>query len=240
MKQANDLREENLLLTQACADRFWSERAELSAFLHQISAQLAEIHPNSTSPEHIQHEQEKYQQLFNDTSAHRMKFQEILQDHSLQLLALLSNNSDETHEIHRALQELEQQWNEVQTDLNNCGNELAQAMIKSTEFNAKLERVSTWFDDAAFPAALATVPAAVALENSAEFERIRTFKEHLDCKYIDMVHLKQDYTDIEHCQHIDEIRQQEADEKEKATFVEEQLVSMDSKWTQLNGQIQEQ
>jgi len=60
MKRANDLHEENLLLTQTCANQFWSEYNELSIFLNHISKQLSEIHPYSTSREYIEHEQEKY------------------------------------------------------------------------------------------------------------------------------------------------------------------------------------
>ena len=213
MKQTNDLREKNLLLTQSCANIFLTECNELSLFLNTISQQLSQIHPHSTSREYIEHEQDKYNQLLNEFLNKKDKFQEFLQQHSLQLLTLISSNQQETEDIQRYINDLEQQWNQIQTDLDLCQNELSQAMIKVVDFNAKLESVSTWFDDSS------TLPTTI--------EHIRTFKEHLDNKYIDIVNLKQDYTDIEQTE-------------EKTNLVEEQLVEIDSKWTQLNDKIQEQ
>jgi hypothetical protein len=218
MKQANDLCEENLLLTQSCANSFWSEYNELSLFLNNISQQLSQIHPRSTSREYIEHEQEKFNRLMNEFSTKQIKFQELLQKHSLQLLTLISTNQQETEDIQRYVNELEQEWNRIQTDLSICQTELSEAMMKSVDFNAKLESVSTWFDDAS------SLPTTI--------EHIRTFKEHLDNKYIDIVNLKQDYTDIE--------QQNEYITEEKTNLVEEQLVEIDSKWTQLNDKIQEQ
>jgi hypothetical protein len=97
-------------------------------------------------------------------------------------------------------------------------------MIKSVEFNSKLENVQIWFDDKS--------NLTTTVENNDEFEHIRIFKEHLDNKYIDIINLKQDYTDIE--------QQNEYVIEEKVNLVEEQLIEMDSKWTHLNEQIQEQ
>jgi DNA repair exonuclease SbcCD ATPase subunit len=232
MKQANDIRTENLLLTQTCADTYWSQHNELSTFLNHIEKELTEIRPRSTSREHIKREKEKYNQLVNDFSNNEMKFKEILEQHSSQLLALISNNSQESEDIQRSVNELGQEWNRIQSNFQNCQNELEQAMIESAEFNSKLERVSTWFDDTSFNTNTET--------NNNEFDRIRTFKEHLDCKYLDIVHLKQDYTDIEQSkqQNIDETIK--SDEHEKTNLVEQQLSNIDSKWTQLNDQIQEQ
>ncbi len=221
MKRANDLHEENILLTQKTANQFWSEYNELSIFLDDISKKLIEIHPCSTSCEYIEHEQEKYNQLIKNFLNKKIKFQEFLQQYSLQLLTLISNNQQETQEIQCYIQELKQKWDQIQTNLNICQNQLLEAMIKSTEFNAKLENVSTWFDETS---SLTTSNE----DNKNEFEHIRTVKEHLDKKYIDIINLKQDYTDIE--------QQME----EKVNLVEEQLVDFDSKWIQLNDKIQEQ
>jgi len=236
MKQANDIRTENLLLTQTCANTYWSQHNELSTFLNNIEKQLSQIRPRSTSREHIEREKDKYNQLANDLSMNEIKFQEILEQHSLQLLALISNNPEESEDIQRSVNELEQEWHRVQNNFKTCQNELDQAMIESAEFNSKLERVSTWFDDTSFP---------ITIENNNEFERIRTFKEHLDCKYLDIVNLKQDYIDIEQHkqQQIDgTIKQVEhnKEENEKTNLVEQQLINIDSKWTQLNEKIQEQ
>ncbi|CAF3411588.1 unnamed protein product [Rotaria sp. Silwood1] len=235
MKKANDIRTENLLLTQTCASTFWSQYNELSTFLNNIDKQLSQIRPRSTSREHIEHEKEKYNQLMNDFSTSEIKFKEILQQHGVLLLTLISNNQEETEDIQRNLNELEQEWNRIETNLHQCQNQLEQAMIESTEFNTKLERVSTWFDDTSFP---------LTMDNDNEFERIRIFKEHLDCKYLDIINLKQDYTDIE--QHKQQrtdgtIQQDQHDmeEAEKTNLVEEQLINIDSKWTQLNDKIQE-
>jgi len=98
-------------------------------------------------------------------------------------------------------------------------------MIKSNEFNAKLESVSTWFDDTS------SLTTDIQDKNN-EFERIRTVKEHLDKKYMDIINLKQVYTDIE--------QENEYVTEEKANPVEEQFGEIDSKWTQLNDKIQEQ
>jgi DNA repair exonuclease SbcCD ATPase subunit len=236
MKQANDIRTENILLTQACANTFWSQHTDLSTVLNKIEKQLLQIRPRSTSREHIEREKEKYQQLANEFSSHQIQFQEILNQHSSQLLSLISNNPEESEDIQRNLNELGQEWNRIQTNLNTCQNELQQAMFESAEFNSKLERVSTWFDDTSFP---------TTINDNNEFERIRTFKEHLDCKYLDIVNLKQDYTDIEQHkqQRIDgRIQQDQHDmeENEKTNLVEEQLINIDSKWSQLNGKIQDQ
>jgi len=236
MKQANDIRTENLLLTQTCANTYWSEHNELSTNLNNIEKQLSQIRPRSTSREHIEREKDKYNQLSNDLLINKIKYQEILHQHSSQLLALISNNPEESKEIQHSLNELEQEWNRIENNFTICQNELDQAMIESAEFNSKLERVSTWFDDTSFP---------ITIENNNEFQHIRTFKEHLDCKYLDIVNLKQDYTDIEQHkqQRIDgTIQQDEHDmeEHEKTNLVEQQLSNIDSKWTQLNDKIQEQ
>ncbi|CAF2993985.1 unnamed protein product [Rotaria sp. Silwood2] len=236
MKQANDIRTENLLLTQTCGNTFWSQYNELSTFLNNIDKQLLQIRPRSTSREHIEHEKEKYNQLMNDFSNNEIKFKEILHEHSALLLTLISNNQEETEDIQRNLNELEQEWNRIEINLNQCQNQLEQAMIESNEFNTKLECVSTWFDDTSFP---------LTTEDNNEFERIRIFKEHLDCKYLDIINLKQDYTDIEqHKQQRNDgtIQQDQHDmeENEKTNLVEEQLINIDSKWTQLNDKIQEQ
>jgi DNA repair exonuclease SbcCD ATPase subunit len=228
MKQANDIRTENLVLTQACANTYWSEHNELSTFLNNIEKELSQIRPRSTSREHIEREKDKYNQLSTEFLNNQIKFQEILQEHGSHLLTLISNNPEESEEIQQSLTELEQEWNNIQTNFQSCRNELEQAMIESAEFNSKLERVSTWFDDTSFP---------TTIENNNEFERIRTFKEHLDCKYLDIVNLKQDYTDIEQHKQNDE---RDTEENEKTNLIEEQLVNIDSKWTQLNGKIQEQ
>ena len=63
MKQANDIRTENILLTQTCANTFWSQQDELSTFLNNIEKELLQIRPRSTSREHIEREKEKYHQL---------------------------------------------------------------------------------------------------------------------------------------------------------------------------------
>ena len=42
----------------------------------------------------------------------KYKFQEILQQHSSQLLTLISSNPEESEEIQRSLNELEQEWNQ--------------------------------------------------------------------------------------------------------------------------------
>jgi chromosome segregation ATPase len=233
MKQANDIRTENLLLTQTCANTYWSQHTELSTFLTNLEKQLLEIRPRSTSREHIEREKAKYNQIANDLSTNQIKFKEILEQHSSYLLALIANNPEESEDIQRSINELESEWNRIENNLKTCQNELEQAMIESAEFNSKLERVSTWFDDTSFP---------ITTENQNEFERIRTFKEHLDCKYLDIVNLKQDYTDIEQHkqQRIDGSIKHDAEENEKTNLVEEQLIHIDSKWTQLNDQIQEQ
>ncbi|CAF4590423.1 unnamed protein product, partial [Rotaria sp. Silwood2] len=167
MKQTNDLREENLLLTQVCANKFWSEYNELSTILNNISQQLSQIRPRSTSRQYLENEQEKYNQLVKDFSNNEIKYQEILQKYGLQLLTLISDNQQETDDIHRCLYELVQQWNQLQTDLNICQQELKQSMIKSDELNAKLENVSTWFDDKS--------SFTTNIETNNEFEHIRTF-----------------------------------------------------------------
>ena len=235
MKQANDLRAENLLLTQACANQFWSEQHELSAALDAIDKQLGQIRPRSTSREHIEREKEKFQQLLEDFSKNEEKFREILEQHSVQLLTLIRSNPEESEDVQRSLNELEHEYRRIQNNFKTCQEELDQAMIESAEFNAKLERVSTWFDDTSFQP---------VIDDQDEFERIRTFKEHLDCKYLDIVHLKQDYTEIEQnkqqrSEPVVPPTKQEMEETEKNNLVEEQLGEMDSKWTQLNEKIQE-
>jgi chromosome segregation ATPase len=226
MKQANDLHEENLLLIQTTANQFWSEYNELSIFLDNISKQLLEIHPCSTSYEYIEHEQEKYNQLITDFLNKQIKYQEFLQQYSLQLLTLISNNQQETEDIQCCIHELEQKWNRIQTDLNTCQNQLSEAMIKSAEFNAKLESVSTWFDETS------SLTTTIEDDNNNQFEHIRTVKENLDKKYMDIVNLKQDYTDIE--------QQNEYIMEEKTNLIQEQFEEIDLKWTQLNDKIQEQ
>ena len=236
MKQANDIRTENLLLTQACANTFWTQHSELATFLDNVEKQLSQIRPRSTSREHIEREKHKYNQLVNDFTAQQTKFQEILHEQSLQLLTLIANNPEEIEEVQRNLHELEQEWNRIQTNFETCEQELQQAMVESAEFNSKLERVSTWFDDTSVP---------TSVNDNDEFERIRTFKEHLDCKYLDIINLKQDYTDIEQRKQQSlggKIPQDNRDmeETEKTNLVEEQLSNIDSKWNELNGKIQEQ
>jgi len=226
MKQANDLHEENLLLIQTTANQFWSEYNELSIFLDNISKQLLEIHPCSTSYEYIEHEQEKYNQLITDFLNKQIKYQEFLQQYSLQLLTLISNNQQETEDIQCCIHELEQKWNRIQTDLNTCQNQLSEAMIKSAEFNAKLESVSIWFDETS------SLTTTIEDDNNNQFEHIRTVKENLDKKYMDIVNLKQDYTDIE--------QQNEYVMEEKTNLIQEQFEEIDLKWTQLNDKIQEQ
>jgi hypothetical protein len=228
MKQANDIRTENLLLTQTCAEKYWSQHNELSTILNHIEKDLLEIRPRSTSREYIEREKEKFNQLNNDFLNNEIKYKEILEQHSAQLLTLISNNPEESEDIQHSLHELEQEWNRIKLNLHNYQNEFEQAMIESAEFNSKLERVSTWFDDTSLN---------TSIETTNEFERIRTFKEHLDCKYLDIVNLKQDYTDIEQ-QKNDQIIKQ--DEHDKTNLVEQQLNNIDSKWTQLNEKIQEQ
>ena len=120
MKQANDLRDENLVLTQSCAERFWSMRDDLMIFLHDTSEQLREIHPTSTSREHIEREQEKYQQLLNAGSQQRIKFDELMDQDSVQLLTLIDHNPEDSAVIYHSLDELKEQWNRVQTDLQAC------------------------------------------------------------------------------------------------------------------------
>ncbi|CAF1300148.1 unnamed protein product [Rotaria magnacalcarata] len=235
MKQANDIRTENLLLAQTCANTFWSEHGEISSFLNNISKQLSQIRPRSTSREHIEHEKEKFNQVINDFSNYETKFKEILEQHGSILLTLVANNPEEAEEVQHSLNELEQEWNRTETNLNTCQNQLEQAMIESAEFNSKLERVSTWFDDTTIP---------ISVEDNDEFERIRVFKEHLDCKYLDIINLKQDYTDIEqHKQQTDgttiEDNKNNIKEKEKTNIVELQLDNIDSKWTHLNDKIHE-
>ncbi|CAF4196913.1 unnamed protein product [Rotaria sordida] len=147
MKQTNELREENLLLTQVCSNKFWSEYNELSIILNNISQQLLQIRPRSSSRQYLENEQEKYNQLIKDFSNNEIKYQDILQKYSLQLLTLISSNQQETDDIYRYLYELEQQWKHLEIDLNTCQQELTQSMIKSNELNTKLENVSTWFND---------------------------------------------------------------------------------------------
>ncbi|CAF4152601.1 unnamed protein product, partial [Rotaria sordida] len=224
MKQTNELREENLLLTQVCSNKFWSEYNELSIILNNISQQLLQIRPRSSSRQYLENEQEKYNQLIKDFSNNEIKYQDILQKYSLQLLTLISSNQQETDDIYRYLYELEQQWKHLEIDLNTCQQELTQSMIKSDELNTKLENVSTWFNDkSSFTTNIGT---------NNELEDIRIFKEHLDDKYIDIINLKQDYTDIE--------QQNEFIIEEKPNIVEEQFVEIDSKWAQLKDKIQEQ
>ncbi|CAF4468439.1 unnamed protein product [Rotaria socialis] len=228
MKQTNELREENLVLIQLCANKFWSECNELSTFLNDTSEKLLKIRRRSTSRHCLEEEQDKLNQLENDFSNHEIKFQEILQIHSLQLLNLLStNNQQETDDIYRCLHELEQQWNHVKTDLNTCQNDLLQSRIKSDELNAKLENVSTWIDDKS-----SFTTTTTQLNTNNELENIRTFKESLDNKYIDIVSLKQDYVDIE--------QQNECVIEENSSPVEEQFVEIDTKWIQLKDKVQEQ
>ncbi|CAF4551278.1 unnamed protein product [Rotaria socialis] len=235
MKQANDIRTENLLLTQACANTFWSEHGEISSFLNNISKQLSQIRPRSTSRDHIEHEREKFNQVIDDFSNNETKFKEILEQHGSILLTLVGNNPEEAEEVQHSLNELEQEWNRMETNLSRCQKQLEQAMIESAEFNSKLERVSTWFDDTTIP---------ISVEDNDEFERIRVFKEHLDCKYLDIINLKQDYTDIEqHKQQTDgtaiEDNKNNTKEKEKTNIVELQLDNIDSKWAHLNDKIHE-
>jgi hypothetical protein len=226
MRQANALQEENLLLTQTCAKQFWAEYHELSEFLDDTSRQLLEIRPCSTSREHIEHEQEKYNQLLKNFSSKQAKFQDILQQYSLQLLSFISNNQQETEDIQCCIHELEQKWYNTQTDFNTCQNQLSEARMKSTEFNTKLENVSTWFDETS------SLTVSMEEDKNNDFEHIRTVKEHLDKKYLDIINLKQDYTDIQ--------QEDGCIREEKANLVEEQFEEIDSKWTQLNDQVQEQ
>ena len=219
MKQANDLRQENILLTQTCANQFWLEYNGLCAFLEQLSSRLLKIRPCSTLPEHIEHEQRKQHQLTIEFSDHRSKLERVMQQHSAQLLALIADNQQETEGIRCRVNQLEELWARVEKDLAICQNELTQAMMKSVEFNSKLEHVSTWFDQTAAP--------ETTTDGSNELDRIRTFKEHLDNKFIDIVNLKQEYTDIEQ-------------QNNEVNAVEEQLMEIDSKWSQLNEKIQEQ
>ena len=227
MKQANDLRMENLLLTQTCASQFWSEQNQITSRLEQIEKELSKIRPRSTSREHVEREREKFDELNKEYVENEEKLQNLLQQQSLQLLTLINNNPDECGDIQGCINELQQDSQRLEQQFRICRDELEQAMIESAEFNAKLERVSTWFDDTSFP---------IGIDENNEFERIRTFKEHLDCKYLDIVHLKQDFSDIEQNrgEHLD------LPERSKTNLVETQLDQIDSKWSQLNEQIQEQ
>lgn len=219
MKQSNDLQGENLLLTQTISNQFWSEHTELSIFLDNISKELLEIHLSSTSSEHIDYEQEKFNQLLTKFANKKIQYQEFLQQHCLHLLSLISNNQQETTDIQCSIKELEEKWNRIEKDLNIFQQQLSQAMIRSSEFNAKLESVSTWFDETS------SLPTTIQDNNTNDLEHIRTVKEDLDKKYIDIVNLKQDYTNID---------------QQNEHIIEEQFEEIDSKWTQLNDKIQEQ
>jgi chromosome segregation ATPase len=163
MKQVNNIRTENLLLTQACANTYWSQHNELFTFLNNIEKQLSLIRPYSTLREQIKCAKGNYNKLSAEFLNNQIKFHGILQQHSSQLLTLISNNQ----EIQCNLHELEQESNNIQTNLHACQKDL--------------ERVSTWFDNTSFP---------TTIENSNEFEHIRTFKEHSDCEYLDIINLK--------------------------------------------------
>jgi len=225
MKQANDIRTENLLLTQTCANTYWSEHTELSKYLEQIEQDLSKIRTRSTSHEHIEREKSKFIQLTNEFEQQHLKYRQILDEHSSQLLTLIENNIEECQDVQRSRNDLENEWIRVQQHFHTCQQDFDQAMIESAEFNSKLERVSNWFDDASIP--------PTAANDTNEFERIRTFKEHLDCKYLDIVNLKQDYTDIEQAKQPDKI------DDDRTNVVEQQLTTIDTKWSQLNEQIQE-
>lgn len=232
MKQANDIRTENLLLTQSCADTYWSQHTELSTFLNHLEQQVADIHPRSATREHIEREKTKFTQLTQDFTSHEQTFKELLEQQSSQLLALISTNPEESEDIQRSVNELNEEWSRIQSNLQQRQNEFDQAMIESAEFNSKLEKVSTWFDDTSF---------SPSTETNDEFDRIRTFKEHLDCKYLDIAHLKQDYTEIEQQQqkHDSPTVEHKIQEEEKTNLVEQQLNNIDAKWTQLNEKVQE-
>ena len=220
----NDLREAKLLLIEVCSNKFWLECNALSTFLYDFSQKSLQICLCSISRQYFQHEQKKLHQLRNDFSNNQIKFQEILQQHSRQLLTLISNNQQETEDIQRCLHKLEQEWTHAQTDFNAYQNNLTQTMIKLEEFNAKFPNVTTWFD---YISSYAT-----SIETDNEIEHCRIFKEQLDNKYIDIVKLKQDHTDIE--------QQNEYLLVKTSSFVEEKLLEIDFKWTQLDNKIQEQ
>lgn len=225
MKQTNDLREENLLVTRVCAEKFWSEYNELTTTLNNISEQLSNIRRRSISRQYLDQEQEKLTQLTNEFTNNETKYNEIFETHCLQLVTLLANNEQEINDIQFSLIELGRQWNRLKIDLSICQIELSESIAKSDELNTKIENVSTWIEDKS-----SFTPNNVEADD--ELEHIRTFKEALENKYIDIISLKQDYIDIEH--------QNEHVPEDKPNVVEEQLVEIDSKWTQLKDKVQEQ
>ncbi|CAF4748142.1 unnamed protein product, partial [Rotaria sp. Silwood1] len=97
----------------ACANTFWSQHNQLSTFLNNTEKETTQIRPRLTSRKHIEHEKDKYNKLANDFSINQIKFQEILEQHSSYLLTLISNNLEESEDIQRSLNELEQEWNRI-------------------------------------------------------------------------------------------------------------------------------
>lgn len=223
MKRANDLRRENLLLTESCATKFWSDQSDLSSSFDRLQRALNELRPRSTSEEHIHGENEKFHRLFDEFLVEEEKLRFLLHHDAVQLLSLISANRTECEEIEQSVQQLKDDCQHLRDLFERSKNEIDRAMIESAEFNGKLQKVSNWFDDP-------SISSAINDEN--QFEHIRTFKEHLDCKYFDLIHLKQDFNDIE--------QRRNSIEEDKVKFVEEQLEQIDTKWSELNGKVQEQ
>ncbi|CAF4928530.1 unnamed protein product, partial [Rotaria socialis] len=80
---------------------------------------------------------EKFNQVIDDFSNNETKFKEILEQHGSILLTLVGNNPEEAEEVQHSLNELEQEWNRMETNLSRCQKQLEQAMIESAEFNSK-------------------------------------------------------------------------------------------------------
>jgi chromosome segregation ATPase len=228
MKQAVDRREDNLVLIQTCAERFWIAHQELLAFIDDSFQRLTRIDSDSKSCEDCQ-------RLRHDLSERHDKFKDIFEQHSAHLLELITSNENESNDIRRCLDELRHEWNRLQVDVQTCEDELERAGQQWTLFNTQLKLVTNWFDDVS----LTSEP--VRAETTDELERIRSFKEHLDCKYLDLVHLKQDYQyiDMLHLSAVDNSNCSCSDQV-LSLHVEDQLNTIDCKWTQLNGRLQEQ
>ncbi|CAF0917768.1 unnamed protein product, partial [Didymodactylos carnosus] len=152
------------------------------------------------------------------------------------LLELCQNDLDKD-DIHRSIKELDHEWSDIKLKLDNCQLELETSMTKSIEFNKKLDNVSIWFDNIEQLAPFLRQDDESQLIVDESFEQIRTAKDHLDCKYLDIIHLQQDYTDILQKRSDDDYLPEIQMKQEN--IIHEQLSSIDAKWNQINEQIQE-
>lgn len=207
IKEENQSRQEFLQSILSSAEGFWRSFEFFSEFLNRVDENLSKIDlKHSTSGESLQI-------LRNELIRENVDFEDFLDRQFSDLISLIEKNSKQKEEIHRCVDELSKRWKQIDENLKT-------AQDKTVKFNVltnEVERVVNWFEDVS----LAEINNV--MERNDNFDFLRTFKENLSWKYLDLVHLRQDFCDLDENQ-----------------LNENQWTNVDSKWNHLNDQIQEQ